>query len=184
VSKRAPCPSEIAFERLDPLALRYLILTAHYRDKLNFTWESLQGAQNALNKLREVIRGWPSEIGASEQAKVDTKGFWQQFLDTANNDLNMPQAVGVLWDMVHSDDPNSSKSKTILEMDKILGLKLNEYLGKSLKLPSQVLELVEKREVVRKSGDFQKSDELRKQIEKLGYKIEDTETGPKVKQVF
>lgn len=176
----------------DFLALRYLYLTAHYRDKLNFTWKSMEAAQNALNNLREEIRGWPSFAEASEgedtknrlsEQAVEAKSqFWQRFLQAANNDLNMPQAVGVLWDMIKSDTPTSSKAATILEMDKILGLGLDQYLGKPIEVPGEVMKLVHKREQLRKSGDFKDSDKLRHEIKKLGFEVEDTPQGPKLKK--
>lgn len=161
---------------VEPLAFRYLCLTAHYRDKLNFTWDSLTAAQTALNKLRAEIRAW-------EQPKDDLGQFWQRFVEAANNDLNTPQAVGALWDMVHSSEPTSSKSKTILEMDKILGLELDKFLGKEIEIPDEVAKLVHLREQARKSGDFKESDKLRAEIKKLGYEVEDTPSGPKVKAV-
>jgi len=166
---------------IDPLVLRYLYLTAHYRDKLNFTWESLQAAQNALNNLREEIRGWETENGPSGQSNLDVGQFWQRFLEVANNDLNMPQAVGVLHDLIRSDYPTASKARTILEMDKILGLGLEDYVGKPIEVPDEIKKLVEKREHVRSSGDFKNSDKLRKEIKKLGYEVEDTPEGPRIK---
>lgn len=165
---------EVIEKGFDSLALRYLFLTAHYRDKLNFTWESLQAAQNALNNLREVIRGW-------EQPKIGCAQFEQDFEAAIDNDLNVPQALAVLWELVKSDYPTSAKAKSILEMDKILGLKLDEYLGKAIEVPEKVQKLVNKREQARKSGDFKASDELRHKIKKLGYEIEDTPAGPKIK---
>lgn len=155
---------DLEYRGFDPLSFRYLCLTAHYRDKLNFTWQSLEGAKNALNNLREEIRAW-------EQPKGDVGQFWQKFLEVANNDLNMPQAVASLWDMIASDTPTSSKAKSILEMDKILGLKLDEYLGRPIEVPDAVMKLVHKREQMRKSGNFKQSDKLRHEIKKLGYEI-------------
>lgn len=167
---------EIIEKAFDPIALRYLFLTAHYRDKLNFTWESLTGAQNALNNLREIIRDWDEpEIGCAE--------FEQKFMEALDNDLNTPQALAVLWELVKSDYPSSAKAKSILEMDKVLGLKLDEYLGKKVEVPEEVQKLVNQREEARKSGDFKKSDELRKEIKKLGFEIEDTTSGSRIRQV-
>lgn len=174
---------EIVAKGFDPLALRYLFLTAHYRDKLNFTWESLSAAQNALNNLREQIRGWESENVLSGQPKVDSDPFWQKFLQAANNDLNMPQAVGVMWEMVNSKDTISGKHKIILEMDKILGLELDKFLGKPIEIPKEIMHLVRKREQARNTGDFKESDKLRHQIKKLGYEVLDTPSGPNVKAV-
>lgn len=165
---------DIKEKGFEPLAFRYLCLTAHYRDKLNFTWESLGGAANALNNLREIVREW-------ESPNVIANEMWQSFLDALNNDLNTPQALAILWEMVKADLPNSQKAAIILEMDKILGLGLEEYLGKKLDVPADVMELVEKRENARKSKDFKKSDEIRKEIADLGYTVEDTPNGPVVK---
>lgn len=179
---------EILEKGFDLLSFRYLCLTAHYRDKLNFTWESLTGAQNALNNLREIIRDW-------DEPKIGCAQYEQDFMEVLNNDLNTPQALAIMWEMVKparkathsvaggSDYPTSAKAKTLLEMDKILGLKLDEYLGKKVEVPEEVQKLINQREQARKSGDFKKSDELRKKIKKLGFEIEDTPTGPKIKKV-
>ncbi len=166
---------ELVQKGFDPLALRYLFLTAHYRDKLNFTWESLQSAQNALNNLRETIREWDGQ--------GETDRYFQRFMDAINNDLNIPQALAVLWEMVKSDDPIPNKAKTILEMDKILGLELEQYLAKPTEIPEEVMKLVNKRETARKSADFKESDKLRKAIKSQGFEVEDTATGPKLKLV-
>ncbi|MBI4035855.1 cysteine--tRNA ligase [Candidatus Daviesbacteria bacterium] len=165
---------EILEKGFDPLALRYLFLTAHYKDKLNFTWESLKAAQNALNNLREEVRSW-------EEPAIGCAEFEQKFMKAIDNDLNTPQALAVLWELVKSDYPTSAKAKSILEMDKILGLKLDEYLGKKIEIPEEVQKLVNQREKARKSGDFKASDELRHEIKKLGYEIEDTPQGFKLK---
>lgn len=167
---------EIREKGFDPLSLRYLFLTAHYRDKLNFTWESLQSAQNALNNLREIIRDW-------DNPKIGCAQYEQDFAKAINNDLGIPQALAILWDMVRSDYPTSAKAKTLLEMDKILGLKLDEYLGKKIRVPENVMKLVNEREMVRKSGNFKESDKKRLAIKKLGFEVEDTSSGPKVKMV-
>lgn len=159
----------------DPLAYRYLVLTAHYRDKLNFTRQSLRAAQNTLDKIREEIRAW-------DQPKEVIDDIWQKFLEAASSDINMPQAVVVLHELLKSDYPTSSNSATILKMDEILGLGLSEYLGKPLDVPVEVMDLVNQRENARKYGDFEKADAIRKQIDKLGYLIEDTPTGPKIKK--
>lgn len=167
---------DILEKGFDPLALRYLFLTAHYRDKLNFTWKSLEAAQNALTKLKGEIRLW-------EQPKGNVGQYWQKFLEAAKNDLNMPQALAMMWEMIKSDLPSSQKSKDLLEMDKILGLDLKDYLGRQIELPEEVMHLVRKREQARKSGDFKESDKLRHEIKKLGFEIEDTSSGPKIKAV-
>lgn len=159
----------------DLLAYRYLILTAGYRDKLNFTWESLGSAGNALNKLRAEIRAW-------ESPETVDPNFWQRFMDSANNDLGLPQAVVVMWDLVKSDLPSGIKSATLLKMDEILGLGLEKYINKPIEIPENVQRLVKERENARTAEDFKKSDELRAEIKKLGFEIEDTPQGPRVRK--
>ncbi|MDO8498649.1 MAG: cysteine--tRNA ligase [bacterium] len=166
---------DIEQEGFDPMALRYLVLTAHYRDKLNFTWESLEAASNALNNLREEVRSW-------DQPKIGCAEYEQRFMEAVDNDLNVPQALAVMWELVRSDYPTSAKAESLLKFDKILGLKLDEYLGKPLEVPEKVQKLVEEREKARSRKDFKKSDELRDQIKKLGYEVEDTSQGPKVRK--
>lgn len=165
---------DILEKNYDPLALRYLFLTTHYKSQQNFTWTSLEVAQTTLNKLRNEIRAW-------DQPEGNVGQFWQSFIEAANNDLNTPQALAVMWQMINSDIPTSSKSKILLEMDNILGLKLNDYISHPYDIPKEIIKLVNVREEVRKSGDFKKSDDFRKQVRKLGYEIEDTPSGPKVK---
>lgn len=173
---------DIKKKGFDPMALRYLMLTAHYRDKINFTWESLSAAQNALTNLRETIRGIKAENSLLEQPKNDVGQFWQRFLEAANQDLNLPKALAVLWELVKSDLSNQEKSINLKKMDQVLGLGLEKYLGKRLEVPQKVSLLIQERESSRKSGDFEKSDRIRKEIEKLGFLVEDTSSGPRVKK--
>ncbi len=165
---------EVVEKHIDPMALRYLFLTAHYRDGLNFTWESLKACESALNKLREEIRLW-------DQPKGNVGQYWQKFAEAANNDLNLPQAVAVIWEMIKSDLSSNQKSTDLLQMDKILGLGLDKFLGVVLEIPANVKKLVDQREKARQSGDYKLSDKLRKEINKLGYEVEDTHTGVVVK---
>lgn len=158
----------------EPLSYRYLAMTAHYKDKLNFTWESLQAAQNTLRKLRDEIRLW-------EEPKGEHTPFWQKFVDAAKNDLGIPQAVGLLHEMVRSEYPTSSKAQDIVEMDKILGLNLAEFVGKPVEVPLQVQKLLEEREKTRQDKDFAKSDRLRQEIRKLGFAVEDTPKGQRIR---
>ena len=180
---------EIIEKGFDPIALRYLYLTGHYRSEMAFSFESLTGAQAALNKLREEIRSWPSfaeasagkDFRSSDRPEGVVAQYWQKFLEAANDDLNIPKALAVVWEMVKSDIPTSEKSAALIEMDKILSLGLTELIGKKVEVPEEVKKLIEARENARKAKDFKKSDELRKEIKKLGYEIEDSSVGVKVK---
>lgn len=162
---------EIIEKGYNPVSLRYLYLTGHYRSEMAFSFESLGSAQTALNKLKDEIRLWDQPEGIVAQ-------YWQKFIEAASDDLNMPRALAVVWEMVKSDIPSSGKSATLLEMDKILGLGLSANIGKRIEVSPEVQKLIDARERARKEKDFEKSDELRKEIRKLGYDIEDNASGP------
>jgi cysteinyl-tRNA synthetase len=160
----------------DPLAFRYLVLGAHYRSKLNFTFEALEGAQNALKKLRDAVRSWDSPQGSCKEIE-------ERFVAALNDDLNTPQALAIVWELLDCDEASGAKAKTILWMDRVLGLRLDEYVGRSLDVPVEVQKLVDERERARADKDWTLSDTLRKRVEELGFSIEDTDMGSKVKKM-
>lgn len=172
---------DIEKKGFEPLALRYLYLTAHYRDQLNFTWESLEAAQTALNKLRSYVARFKSEGGDSD-SNVDQ--YKQKFKDAIENDLNMPQALAVVWEVVKSNIANSDKLDLILDFDQVLGLKLSETrdsVDESLNVSGDVTNMIKEREVARDKGDFEKADDLRKKISEMGYDLVDTNSGTEIK---
>jgi cysteinyl-tRNA synthetase len=154
----------------DPLAFRYYCLGTHYRSKLNFTWEGLEGAQNALRKLRNTVRSWDAPA-------VGCADFEKQFADAIADDLNTPKALAVMWSLVDSDYPTSAKAESLLKMDTVLGLGLEEVIGKAIDIPGDIKALAEERELARQNKDWKKSDELRDAIRAKGWMIEDTKEG-------
>ncbi|MFH1990724.1 MAG: class I tRNA ligase family protein, partial [Patescibacteria group bacterium] len=176
---------DLEAKKFDPLAFRYLSLTAHYRSKLNFTWESLQASQNALEKLREAIIEIKNEqkqhSDILENVRVLKKHLSKEFEKYINDDLDMPRALALLWEIVKSEKLNpKTKYNLIIDFDKVLGLNLGKI--KSEKIPVIVLKLVKEREKCRQEKNFTKSDELRKKIESLGWLIDDSPSGPKLKK--
>jgi len=159
----------------DPLGLRYLYLQTHYRQEMNFTWEALDGAQTALNKLRSEFVSW-------DEAKVGCAEFEQRFRDAVNQDLNLPEALSIVWEMVKSDYPSSAKKRSLLTMDKILGLGLAEYKEEEIEIPKEIKLLIEKREKLRKEENFTEADRVRAEIEGKGYQVEDLGKGFRVKK--
>jgi cysteinyl-tRNA synthetase len=162
--------SDIEKKGFEPLALRYLFLQTHYRQEMNFTWEALQGAQNALNKLRREIAGFNEpRIGCAE--------LEGKFKDAINDDLNMPKALAVLWEVMDSDNPSSAKAESIFKFDEVLGLSLKnskEIIKKKEKeIPLEILDLLKKREELRKRKKYVEADKIRAKIIEMGYKVED-----------
>ncbi len=167
---------EVEGKGFNPMALRYLYLTGHYRSEMAFSFESLGSAQAALNKLREDVRGWDLEDRKPGE-------FYNNFLRAVNEDLNIPKALAVVWEMVKSEMPSAQKAADLLEMDKILGLELDKYIGQKIEVPEEVQKLVDQRERARVEKDFKRSDELRNEIKKLGFEVLDSAGGAKVKKV-
>jgi len=164
---------DVVEKGFDPIALRYLYLQTHYRQEMNFTWESLEGAQNAVERLKNIIEGWEGE------GEEDTKTL-QLFMDSVNDDLNMPQALAVIWDLTRSDLPDNVKKATLFRMDELMGLNLASG-GRQPVIPEVVQQLLKDRSIARNSKDFATSDNLRLEILKFGFDVIDTPLGQKVK---
>lgn len=171
----------------EPLALRYLFLTSCYRDKMNFTWDSLSAAQTALISLREIIaslrqvRGSESMVSQEKLIKVDRAR--DAFKEAVNNDLAIPQALAITWEMLKSDIPAPDKLDLVLDFDRVLGLKLSDVFPVAYHIPAEVQRMIDKREVLRKEGKWQEADEIRRKVGQMGFIIEDTLPGPKVRPI-
>ena len=157
----------------DPLSYRYLCLTAHYRSDLNFTWESLDGAVAALGRLRTALYNW-DDGGAVDADFVD------RFNTCVNDDLNTARALAVIWDLVKCDIEPASKRATLLACDCVLGLGLAQWEPVNEKVPDEVMQLVTTRENARTEKRWDDADNLRGQVDELGYTIDDTPAGSKV----
>jgi cysteinyl-tRNA synthetase len=169
----------------NPLAYRYLCLTAHYRSQLTFSWKSLKSAQNALLNLYQKIKEiYPKKIiQFSRPWKLCYFKFYQRkFLDFINNDLNIPKALALMWQILKKENlSNEEKYKILLEFDKVFGLNLDKI--KPIKIPKKIEKLVKLREKYRQEKNWEKADKIRKSLQKLGYQIEDTKEGPKIKVI-
>ncbi len=173
---------DIMIKKIDPLAFRYLLLSSHYRSKLNFTWESLVAAQSSLTRLYEFLR--KLKIAGRSRGKLPVK-YGNSFKQAIFDDLNTPRALAIIWQLIsdynkHSQIYNSKEILNLLyKFDQVLGLKFREV--KTEKIPAKILKLSQQRENFRKGKHWQEADQIRKKIEKLGYLIDDTSHGPKVR---
>jgi cysteinyl-tRNA synthetase len=166
---------EIGKRGFDPLALRYLCLTTHYRSELNFTWKSLEASQRALKHLCTEVSLWgpPGKEGCQDYEKA--------FLEAVSDDLDFPQALSLVWKMIKDPRPkSSSKKRSLLKMDKVLGLSLAKV--QEVSLTAEIRKLVSGRERLRKKGRWEEADAIRKDLEKKGYFLEDTPRGTLVKK--
>lgn len=171
---------DIENKNINPLAFRYLVLTSHYRSKLNFTWESLEAASNALNNLIDSLQRVADNRQPIIYSKKQIENYEKKFKNAINNDLNTPQAIAIVWEIIKNNSlPSKIKKQLILKFDKVLGLKLDKI--KTVKIPYKIKQMAAERELLRRNKQFIPADALRKKIEELGYVIEDTESGPKIK---
>ncbi|MCW3478431.1 cysteine--tRNA ligase [Neisseriaceae bacterium JH1-16] len=162
---------------IDPLAYRYLCLTAHYRRQLNFSWEALDAAQTALTRLREAYWRWP----AGGEADADTV---ERFTAEVNQDLNLPRALAVVWALVKSELPDAVKKATLDSFELVLGLGLASWQPTAAEpIPSEVQSLAEQRQAARAARQWAEADALRAQIVALGFEVEDTADGVRLNPV-
>lgn len=158
----------------DPLVYRLFCLGAHYRTQLNFSWQGLDSASNALNRLRLAVQEW----GEGEAAPDEP--YLTRFAENINDDLNMPRALAVTWDLVKSDLPEAVKRATIGVYDRVLGLNLLSWKPEEETTPALILALVEQRSQARAEKRWKDADLLRDQLLKEGFDVKDTPQGPQV----
>ena len=169
--------SEVKEKGFNPLALRYFFMQAHYRSKQNFTWEALSAAQSGYMNLLNHISSLGNKIGAIDQK------FKKSFSEKIADDFNISQAMAVLFEMLKSNISPASKLATVLDFDKVLGLKLKSVGSKNIKIPKEIEVLIEERKIVRKEKNWTKSDQLRDKIKNLGYELKDTSEGTEIKKI-
>jgi len=164
-----------------PRALRYWFLTGHYRTPMNFTWEAIEGANTAFTRLSRFYNDLPTS-----GLKADPT-FLKDFYAAIAEDLNTPQALARVWEMVRDSNINPAiKRASLAEADKILGLGLSDIRTaqklevKQNDLPEGIQQLLASREAARAAKDFEKADEFRKEIESAGYELKDTPRGPQI----
>ena len=169
----------------DPLDYRYFCLTGHYRSQLKFSFESLDQARSArqtlMRKLAEYRAEGPADFNFSEKAASYLKAFF----DAMDNDLKVPQALSQLWTALRdSQVSNAEKLGLALKMDEILGLSLDREESASAETAdSQALSLLEQRTAAKKEKNWALADELRSQIQALGYKVIDTAQGSSLEKL-
>ncbi len=182
---------DLAARSVSPLSFRYWLLTAHYRSSVNFTWEAVEGAQQALIRLCRHLFGHRMSKDV-ETPKSKASQYIEMFRERINDDLDTPGALATLWHMVKDDSvPIEEKRETLLDFDRVLGLGLAEYTDELLalsgahvvpieKLPLDVRQLLSERDAARASKNWVQADALRAVIHSHGYTIEDMSEGSMV----
>ena len=157
----------------EPLVYRLFNFSCHYKGKLNFTWEGIDSASIALNRLRD---GYQKHLTGTAEVSDDVIAeIENKFHQAINDDLNMPLAMSAVWEAVKYQEKSPKIAKLLEKFDTVLGLKITEK--KEEEIPQEILELVEKRKIARQSKNWEESDRLRDLIKEKGYDIKDTKEG-------
>ena len=180
--------SQLEEKGISPLAFKLFCFTAHYRNKLNFTFEGAYGAQKALERLYDSYK--KNVNGVDDVDEDIIKEYEERFLAYINDDMNMPGAMSVVWEIARNAKKSIKFADLLLKFDKVLGLDMKNaenYLlefkhEESEELPEEIKALVEERKQARAEKNWAKSDEIRDRIISLGYGIKDTKDGIIVKK--
>ena len=163
----------------DPLSLKMMCYTAHYRNKLNFTWEALDSSQNALVRLKEGYQKHKNGTDEIDQELINE--YKSKFLEAINDDLNMPMAMSVVWDVIKNPNKSNKLADVLLDFDRVLGLRIEEPIYKKTKeLPEEIKTLIEQRKKARQEKDWETSDKLRDELNSKGYIVKDSKDGMEV----
>lgn len=169
----------------EPLAFRYLAYTSHYRNKLNFTWQAIESAQISLNNLRDSYRQHEESDARVDENEVIS--LREKFKEAINDDLNMPLALSVVWEVAKKQEKSKDYAKLLLDFDRVLSLNIDKseqcYSRSDEEIPDEVNEMLIKRQEARDNKEFPMSDELRDKIEELGYKVIDSKEGQKLEKI-
>ena len=156
------------------LDFRYLCLNTHYRQKLNFTFESLAGAKTAYERLKTALL--LHKEGKESADAVTLAAYEREFHEAVNDDLNVPLALGVLWKLVK--EPKSPQVFALaVKMDSVFGLKFDEIAAPRLEIPAEIRMIAERRRAARAAKDWAESDRLRETLKEAGYAVKDTKEG-------
>lgn len=168
---------------IEPLAYRYFTYTSHYRNKLNFTWDGIKSCQVSLDRLRELVNSH-KDLNNNVDDKL-LKDFENRFMEAINDDLNMPVAISIVWELAKYSVKSNKIYELIMKFDSILSLDLNKVKkdNKNVEVPNEILELLEQRKKARESKDYALSDTLRDKIKEKGYIVKDTKEGQEIEKV-
>jgi len=166
----------------EPLVYRFFCFNAHYRSKLNFTWDGLKSAQTSLENLREGVLAHLNGEHIIEETEVNK--LKEEFEEAINDDLNIPKAMAVVWSIIKDSRKSKQFRDLLCDFDKVLGLRLEQVAEKNEEeVEPEIIELVKQRQEARETRNWKAADEIRDKLKGLGIIVEDTPMGPKIKKI-
>jgi len=164
----------------EPLVYRMFNFASNYRNKINFTWDTMDSSKVALLRLRE---GYWKHVNGTEDVSYEVlQDFEKRFLEAINDDLNMPVAMSVVWEVIKSPVKSQKLKDLLLKFDEVLGFDLAHYEPEAEELPEEILELVKQRDEARQNKDWAESDRIRDILIEKGYQVKDTKEGTVLNQ--
>ncbi len=164
------------------LDYRYFLLGTHYRSPIQFSFEALAGAKNALQRARQKIAELKNEKTKAGKESKEEKELKTDFLQAINDDLNTAKALAILWGVLDDKKLDANQKLKLVEyFDSILGLNLLEEI--EIEIPTEVKSLAELRLKSRLEKNWAESDRLRDEIAKFGYEILDNKDGYQIKKI-
>lgn len=166
---------------LEPLSYRYLCFTSHYRNKLNFTWEAIESSQKSLKNLRKLVQNHKN--GKENVEKEQLENYEKSFLEAINDDLNIPLAISIAWEIAKKQEKSNEYYKLLLKFDEVLSLNLDKEEEEEIDIPEEIAKLLQERKQARENKNFELSDILRDKIKEKGYVVKDTKNGQELEKI-
>lgn len=176
--------AQLADKGYDPIDFRYFCLNAHYRSKLNFTFEGMDSAKKSLRNLRNAVQNHKdSNIKTNEE---ELSNLERQFSEAVNDDLNIPKALGIVWNIARREEKSDDIYRLIMKCDLILSLSLDKVPPSEEHVPEEadpeILSLIEQRTEAKKAKNYAEADAIRSRLLEMGIILEDTPSGVKFRK--
>ena len=165
--------AELSAKGFEALAFRYLCLTVHYRTRMNFTFSALKAAQQGFIRLKDRVWRWSRSTPDTPETSL-MEPWRRAFFGAVRDNLNLPRALSILWDMAHSDTPDQAKLALALEFDQVLGLGL-ERVPEQYRAPAGTFPLLEERSILRAGAQYSRADSIRRQLNEADLLVQDVE---------
>lgn len=160
----------------DPLVYRMFNFSSHYRNKINFTWDALESAKISLNRLKEGYLKHAEGVEDIEDSLI--KVYENRFLEAINDDLNMPVALSIVWEIIKNPVKSKKLKDLLIKFDNVLGFNLNDYTGlEENDYSDEIIELINLRNKARENKNWGESDRIRDVLIEKGYKVKDGKDG-------
>ena len=163
----------------DPLVYKLFCYSIQYRKKLNFTWEGMDSAKISLDRLRDAYQ--KQLIGTDEIDNSEIDKYRNNFKEAINDDLNMPVAMSVVWEVAKSSKKSKKLADLLKEFDKVLGINIDYVQNEEI--PEDINELLSKRQEARANKNWEESDKLRDLIKEKGYIVKDSKDGQTIEKI-